>query len=291
MDLRAAADRIDELTALDRVLGPARRAVGQVLPRGPVKDALHGTWLGHPLHPMLTDVTIGAWTSAFVLDLAGGRRARPAADRLVAVGVLSALPTAAAGLADWSELGDREARVGVVHAAANWMAIGCYAMSWAARRRDRRVAGVLWGLVGAGVASVGGYLGGHLSYKRGAGVARTAFEAPPTEWTDAAAAADVVEGRLLRGRAGSVDVALYRDGERVLAVADTCPHLGGPLADGEVVHGEGGPCVVCPWHGSTFVLATGAVAAGPASAPVPSFAARVVDGRVQVRLATAAATG
>src|SRR5687767_7292192 len=135
MDPRNLGERVEAADSLDTVVEPVRNAAVAVLPRGPAKDLLHGVWLGHPLHPSLTDLPIGFWTSAFMLDLVGGRRARAASDTLVGLGVLSALPTAAAGLADWSELNEPEQRTGLVHAVANLVATGLYAWSYISRRR------------------------------------------------------------------------------------------------------------------------------------------------------------
>src|SRR5687767_566274 len=168
MDPRNLGERLDGLTAIDRAARPIHRAVTAAVPAGPTKDVLHGVWLGHPVHPVLTDLPIGFWTSAFVLDLVGGRRAQPAADALVGLGVASALPTAAAGLADWSELNEPERRTGVVHAAGNIAATTLYGLSFLARRRGQRRRGVLLGLAGATAATAGGFLGGHLTFRRGA---------------------------------------------------------------------------------------------------------------------------
>ena len=154
MDPRNVAERIEAIDALDRAAEPVEQLVGRVLPRGGVKDVLHGVWIGHPLHPLLTDLPIGFWTSAFMLDIVGGRRSRPAADLLVGLGVASALPTAAAGVADWSELNKPERRTGLVHAAANLTATALYGLSFLARGRGRRGAGVALAMAGATAATV-----------------------------------------------------------------------------------------------------------------------------------------
>src|SRR5204862_5824540 len=135
-----------------------------------LKDFLSGSWLGHPLHPLLTDLPIGAWTSAMVLDLAGGRRGQPAADLLIAAGIAAAIPTAASGFSDWSDLGPRDQRVGIVHAATNLVGVACYTASLSARRKGRRPAAIALSFAGAATLTAGGYLGGHLAYRRGVGV-------------------------------------------------------------------------------------------------------------------------
>ena len=144
---------------------------------------MSGTALGHPLHPPLTDVVIGAWTSAVALDWLGGKRGGPAADWLVALGVLSALPTAAAGLNDWATLDGPTRRLGLVHATTNVVATGLFAASWLARRAGRRFVGRSLALAGYGTVSVGAFLGGHLSFRRGVGVDHTAFLEAPEDWT------------------------------------------------------------------------------------------------------------
>jgi uncharacterized membrane protein len=121
--------------------------------------------LGHPAHPALTDLPIGFWTSSLVLDLVGGRRGVRASRRLVALGVVTAVPTAIVGLGDAAALSNERRRVAVVHAVCNVAATAVYVMSWSARRDDRRVAGAVLGLVGACVATVGGLLGGHLAFR------------------------------------------------------------------------------------------------------------------------------
>jgi nitrite reductase/ring-hydroxylating ferredoxin subunit/uncharacterized membrane protein len=266
------------MEALDRIATPVASRVSNAL-AGPAKDILSGSWLGHPLHPLLTDLPIGAWTSALILDLVGGRRARGAADTLVAAGIATALPTALSGLSDWSDLGQRERRVGVVHAASIDVALGLWVGSLAARRRGSRPMGVALGLLGATVLSVGGYLGGHLAFGRGAGVDRNAFDELPEEWTPLADLSELPEGEPVLAHAGQTDVVLVRRGEDVQALADRCAHLGGPLHEGAV----DGDTITCPWHASTFCLGDGTVVHGPASAPQPSFEVRTAGGKVEVR--------
>ncbi len=149
-----------------RLDGAARRlgATGRRLDTGRSGALLRGDPLGHPVHPALTDLPIGCWTSAAVLDLAGGRASRPAAQRLVALGVVTVLPTVASGLVDVSRREEPARRIGAVHAAANVLATTFYVWSWRDRRRGRHLRGVVLGGVGAVVATVGGVLGGHLAF-------------------------------------------------------------------------------------------------------------------------------
>ena len=161
--------RLEETNGLDRPVQALEPLVESVFGREPQGSVLRGEWLGHALHPLLTDVTLGTWTSASLLDLVGGAGSRAAAQRLVAAGLLAAGPTAWTGWAEWSTAGPREKRVGLVHAVTNAVAIGTYVASWSARRRGRYAKGVGLALAGAAVAGVGGYLGGHLAAARKVG--------------------------------------------------------------------------------------------------------------------------
>jgi len=154
--------RLEATDALDPLVR-AVRPLAEALVADPARrDLLRGAALGHALHPPLTDLPIGFWTSALTLDLLGGRSARPAARRLVALGVLTAVPTAVTGWAEWSGLPEREQRVGVVHAVSNVVALVGFAASWRARARGHHVRGQVIALAASGAVGVGGYLGGHL---------------------------------------------------------------------------------------------------------------------------------
>ena len=279
MQLRRFPDAVESASFLD---GPADALMGVVsdaIPAGPVKDALSGTWLGHALHPVLTDLPIGFWTSAWMLDLIGGKRSANAARMLVGLGIASAVPTAITGASDWADTAAPEKRVGLVHAAANSIALACYVVSFVHRVRGRRAKGVLWGWFGAGAATVGGALGGHLVQSLGIGVDNTVFEHAPKGWTPAGSAQALVQGEPVVMSADGVDVVIVQEGDRLLALADRCSHRGGPLHEGDVVLG----CLECPWHQSRFRLEDGEVAQGPAVHPQPRYEARVVDGVVEVR--------
>ena len=237
-------------------------------------------WLGHPLHPVLTDVTIGCWTSALVLDLVGGRSGARAAQRLIGLGILSAVPTVASGAADWSRLDRGDQRIGLIHAAANSTAIALYGWSWLARRRGHHLRGIGISVAGVAAVTVGGYLGGHLTYRRSVGTNRTVDIAAPAEWTDTSSGASSQP---------DVDVVTL-DGADILVdtptgdgIAGRCSHAGGPLAEGELERDGAGACVTCPWHGSRFRFADGSVVHGPATSPQPTFATRRVEGGWQVR--------
>ena len=275
--LIAGIERIRSLDAVGKALS---QAVSKVVPPGRAKDLLAGTWLGHPVHPMLTDVPIGAWTSAFVLDLFGGRQARRASDALVGVGVLAALPTAATGLSDLADVEHSEQRIlGTAHALGNVTAVALYGGSFLARRRGRRDLGVRLAMVGAAVVTGSGFLGGHLAYRKGVGVDETVFRPRLDDWTPVLAEGELAEAEPRRASAGGADILLYRRHDRVFALADRCSHRGGPLHEGRVDNGQ----VTCPWHQSTFRLDDGSIVQGPATAPQPCYEVRVRDGAVEVR--------
>jgi uncharacterized membrane protein len=171
--LNALAGRLESVKALD---GPGRRAgrvVRGLVPDGVPKDVLSGAWLGHALHPIMTDIPIGAWTSALLLDWTGGKESRSAADRLILTGLLAAGTTAVTGWSDWADEEQRNPAVrrsGLVHAAANGTAVTLMIGSYLARRRGARGRGRLLSLAGSAALGAGGWLGGHLSYTLGAGV-------------------------------------------------------------------------------------------------------------------------
>ncbi len=257
------AERIEQLDGLDLVSEPLQKAVRTLIPQeSELKDLLSGTWLGHPLHPPLTDVVIGAWTSALLLDLVGGEDAEEAADLLVAAGVLAAIPTAASGLSDWAELHGGSRRVGSIHALGNTTALVLHALSYRARRRGDRGRGIALSAVGYGVVSFSAWLGGHLSFGKGVGVNQTAFD----------------DAKLIGAQVNGVGVLLVRKGDRVYALADRCSHRGCSLHEGEL----NDDTVTCPCHGSTFRL-DGNIVKGPATSPQPAFDVRTSEGKVEIR--------
>jgi nitrite reductase/ring-hydroxylating ferredoxin subunit len=268
------------MESLDQVAEPLAKAVDRAAPAGStVNEALSGTALGHPLHPPLTDIVIGAWTSAVALDWLGGKRGRLAADRLVVLGVLSALPTTAAGLNDWATLDVPTRRLGLVHGTTNVVATGLFGTSWLARKAGRRFFGKLLALAGYGTVSVGAFLGGHLSFRSGVGVDHTAFVETPEDWTAVADEDGIRESEpVLIERAG-VEILLVRQGGSLYALLDRCAHQGGPLHEGRVEDG----CVICPWHSSRYRLSDGVAVSGPTAHPQPALRLRVSDGKVEVR--------
>ena len=124
-----------------------------------------------------------------------------------------------------------------------------------------------------------GFLGGHLSYRKGVGVDQTTFEGRFEDWTDAMADADLPDGTPRRVMVAGTNVMLYRTGGRIHALVNRCSHRGGPLHKGTVEEDR----VTCPWHVSTFRLRDGAVLRGPATAPQPVYDVRVQEGGIQIR--------
>ncbi|TCR15196.1 Rieske 2Fe-2S domain-containing protein [Streptomyces sp. BK205] len=275
--LLARLEREPRLDPVAETLGAGIRS----LPLGRARDVLHGTWLGHPVHPLLVQVPIGSWLSAAVLDL---RKDRPReAGLLVGLGLAAAAPAALTGAVDWAELNPPHKRVGLVHALSNTAAVALYTASLACRATGRTRAGRTLGFLGLTAVGAGGMLGGHLAYRQAAGANHA--EAVPhlvTEgWHRIGALDDLPPGLPVRRSVDDVPVMVLRGTDGAIhALADQCSHLAGPLSEGTVSDG----CVQCPWHGSVFRLSDGLNVRGPAVAPQPAFEARVVDGQVEVRL-------
>jgi nitrite reductase/ring-hydroxylating ferredoxin subunit/uncharacterized membrane protein len=259
-----------------KAAGPAGREV---------KNFLHGTWLGHPLHPVLTDVPIGAWTAALALDAAetisGRKELGAGADVAIAVGLLGAAGSAVTGLTDWSETYGRARKVGLLHGLLNTGATVLYTTSLVMRRRKKRSAGLGLAMLGYAVSSAAAYLGGHLVYGEQVGVDHTAAQEMPKEFVAVLPAGELGEGEMKKVEADGVPVLLVRRGGEVQAIAHTCSHMGGPLSEGKLE----GDVVQCPWHGSRFNVRDGSVVDGPATFPQPCFETRVRDGQIEVRSA------
>jgi nitrite reductase/ring-hydroxylating ferredoxin subunit len=288
MSLTGFLDRWADVPTYDKVIDPARTAVLAVLKPTALKDALHGTWLGHPLHPVLVQVPVGAWVSAGLLDAIPPLR--PAASVLIGTGVAAAVPAAMAGAADWSEQDAGVRRLGALHATMNTVALGLYAGSLVARGKGRGGLGRLLSYAGLGLAGGSAAIGGHMSYALGSGAshAASAAQALGTDWMDLGPLDDFPEGRptLRTGTANKVAVplAVVRRGARVDAFIGACSHLSGPLYEGTVEDVRGDACLVCPWHGSAFALEDGAARRGPAANPQEKLEVRMDAGRVMARL-------
>jgi len=273
--------RLENASALDPVADLFARISRAFIKPGPLRSVLSGTRLGHPAHPAVMLLPSACWLASSTLDLCRRGKYRAASSRLIETGILAAVPTALTGVNDWLDTAGAERRVGVVHASTNYVGLAFQVASWRARRSGRFGLGVALSLAGNTALLTAGWLGGHLVYARGVGVDTTAFQVVPDEWTDAVAEREVREGIASFANVGGVPVLLTRCDGHVIAMADRCSHRGGPLHEGELAHGR----VTCPWHESEFDLHDGTVARGPATRPQHTYAARVCDGRVQVRRA------
>jgi nitrite reductase/ring-hydroxylating ferredoxin subunit/uncharacterized membrane protein len=267
--------------AMDRTVRGAYAAAG---PAGQqVADLLHGTWLGHPLHPALVAVPIGAWTCTAVLDgveaTSGSQAAAAAADASLKIGLAGAAVAALAGLTDWQHTDGKARRVGVMHAVLNTVATGFYVGSWVARRRGSRSAGRGLASIAFAVANASAFFGGHLVYNERVGVNHAIAPLEPREFVPVLAESELPEGTPRRAEWQGQRIVLVREGSAVYALVETCAHLGGPLAEGSLEDG----CIRCPWHGSRFRVADGQVVNGPATMPQPRYETRVREGQIEVR--------
>ena len=283
--LRPLVGALEQAALLDTPAKAVGKAVRSAIAPGTAKEALSGTWLTHAVHPPLTDVVIGSFLAASLVDVTSPGTPE-ASERLLGIGLVAAVPTALSGANDWadSEIADaRVRRVGLVHASVNVSALTLYALSLAARRRGSTGRGRALALAGAAALTAGGFLGGHMSYTRGVGPNQTAFDPGPSDWTVVADAGQLEEGRPMAAVAGDTPVFLLRRGDDVHALHDRCSHRGCSLSDGDI----DGDVITCGCHGSRFDLRDGSVLRGPATAEQPVFDARAADGRIEVRLAAA----
>jgi len=250
--------------------------------RDRVGNALHGTWLGHPLHPALTSVPTGAVATTLVMDAASmlpGSAARLHDGSRFALGValVGSVGAAATGVTDWQHTHERSRRIGLVHGALNAIATGLYASSWWDRRRGRHRRGMASSALGYGLTLASGYLGGALVFGAGTGVDRSGARLLGDRWMPVLPAT-ALDGRPHRVAVNGVGVVLYRTDGQVIAVGERCPHLGAPMSDGWIDRGR----IVCPWHGSRFACGSGDVLRGPATAALPHYPVRIRDGFVEV---------
>ncbi len=292
----ALIGQIEAAGSLDypaQALGRALARSGQLAGRLGKKlgSALHGTWYGHPLHPVLVTIPIGSWTLALGLDglatlgLARDHAANRTASHALKAGSAAAIAAAAAGLADWQHTDGRDRRTGLVHALVNSTALGLNLGSIMLRGRDHRTAGRLASAAGWSCMAIGAYLGGHLVYRRRIGVDHADRSPAPRDFQAVLPLAELPENQPRRVEVQdavtrqAVGIALVRQGDVVHAMGARCSHQGGPLDEGWVLEGT----LVCPWHGSRYDLATGQPVSGPSTCPQPRYAVRVKDGIIEIR--------
>jgi len=287
MDGTTALSRLTDQPALDRIAEPLSRGIraGYEM-AGPAgqqaKNALHGVWLRHPLHPVFTDLPLGAWTTGLVLDAVAARTNDEAmgraADVAIGVGLAGAAGAAVTGLTDWSETSGRSRRTGLVHGLLNIAATTLFATAFVLRKRGARSTGQSCALAGYSIALGAAWLGGDLVYGQRIGVTHATNDEPQS-FAAVASSSEIPDGSMKRVRHGDLDLLLVRQHGRLCALAHSCTHLGGPLSEGTLKEGS----VVCPWHGSEFALADGHVINGPATQPQPCLDVRERDGRIEVK--------
>ena len=283
-DLAAWLERLGWLRTLSDwltgVLGPFRERHQDNL----VVELLHGgRWVGHPLHPALSDLPIGLWAGVMVLDATdrdpASRRGIDAAGVLSAAGILAASATALTGLNDWTVSNDQDRRVGLFHGLLNTVALGLQGASLGTRVAGHRGTARALGGASLAVTAAAGYLGGHLVFTKGVMVSRVAWAIEPRRWTRAMQEADLPDDSPIAVEAEGRHIMLYRHGGSVYAIDNICSHAGGLLSRGTIAD----LTVTCPLHGSRFALADGCVSRGPASQPQPVLRTRIRNGWVEVR--------
>ncbi len=252
-------------------------------PARKLADLLHGTWLGHPLHPVLTDVAIGAWAFAGVFDVIasvkGDRYAERAADFLTTAGTVAAVPTALAGLADYSVIRKPAVTTATLHALLNDVNVVLYLLSIQDRKRGNRERALFFSSVALGLMAASAWLGGHLVYQQRVGVDHSDDFEGPEGWTPVLEDKNLPEAEAKRVDVDGKGILLYRCDGRILAIGSVCSHAGGPLEEGDIQDCR----VTCPWHDSVFDLRDGSIVHGPATRPQARFDTRVRDGRIEIR--------
>lgn len=268
----------------ERLQNKVHQAFAAAGPRGQrAKNFLNGTWLGHPLHAVLTDVPVGAWTAALVCDglamKSGSESLATAASACVATGLVGALGAAVTGITDWQDADAPARRLGLLHGLFNLAGTALFAASLLARWRKAQTAGRLLGVLGFGAVTCGARLGGKMVFEHRVGVDRTAGQDFPADFVPVLADSALTEGQPARVEHAGVPILLVRRNGRIFAMAETCSHFGGPLSEGKLTDES----IECPWHHSRFALEDGRVLDGPAVHPQTCLETRVRNGRIEVR--------
>jgi nitrite reductase/ring-hydroxylating ferredoxin subunit/uncharacterized membrane protein len=250
--------------------------------RQKIKNTLHGTWLGHPLHAALTDIPIGAWTAAVVFDViditTDRRQWGVAADASPNLGIIGALCAALAGLTDWQDTDPPVRRIGLMHGLLNIAGVGLFTGSVIARKRKLRALGRCLSALGYAVASTAARLGGNMVYEHRVGVDRTSGQTFPDHFIPVLAEPELRDGTMRRVEYQGAPILLARRGNRLFALAENCSHWGGPLSERKIIDDS----VKCPWHGSRFALEDGRVLDGPAVHPQLCLRARIRNGQIEI---------
>jgi nitrite reductase/ring-hydroxylating ferredoxin subunit/uncharacterized membrane protein len=281
-------DLIQQQAWLDAAGGPIQEWINGLFSRGgglgkTAKNLLNGTWLGHPLHPVITDVPIGAWICTFVLDTAAGlsdsRDLETAADLTLATGLAASIGAAGTGWTDWSDTYGKDQKVGLLHGLTMVVAVVTYSSALVARLVGARRAGVMLANTGLAVVSAGAYLGGDEVFDLGYGVNRTAYNSGPSDFVPVLSESELEVDTPTKVDAAGRAVLLVKQGGQVFALDDTCVHAGCSLAGGKV----DGRSIICPCHGSQYELDSGTVINGPATRPEPTLAVRLRNGMIEVK--------
>jgi len=248
-----------------------------------IRNFLNGTWLGEPLHVVLKDVPIGAWTVAMFFDvldsIGSSREFALAAEASTAIGILGAAGAAATGLTDWSDVDPPARKMGLLHGVLNVGATALFTTSLFLRRNKTRPGGRIAAALGFALMTYSAHLGGKMVYKHRVGVDRTDGLVFPEDFTPVLSASELADDRPTRAMHDGVPILLVLRGQRVFALAETCSHFSGPLAEGKLVDGN----IECPYHASRFSLEDGRVINGPAVHPQPCLEVRVREGQIEVR--------
>jgi nitrite reductase/ring-hydroxylating ferredoxin subunit/uncharacterized membrane protein len=283
---------IDRIPRLDQFGNTLSSALHNFVKSSPITqsaaDVLHGKQAGHPIHPIITDITVGAWLLGSAFDIVSlikpNRSNRRIADTLIGIGTASAIPTALTGTADYSGLPKEALRVGTLHGLLNVAGFALYGAALASRKYGARNAGVTLSLLGLGAITLSGYLGGDLVYRYQVGVNRNPIDPDEAHqgnasWTRVMSDVALGEDQPQRFDVAGRPVLLYRHQGQLLAISAMCSHAGGPLDEGKF----DGACVECPWHHSVFDLRDGSVVHGPAVFSQPVYEVRVREGQIELR--------
>lgn len=260
---------------------------------GGIKTLLHGTWpLHHPLHPAVTDITIGAYTAAVAIDVYDAvtryTALARAADFVLILAFVSSLIAILSGLTDWKDTFGEERRTGMLHGLIMVVATVAFAASIVIRVNgdlDGRTLAIGLSAFGWIVMLVGAYFGGEMPYGYGTQVNRQAWTEAPAKWERLEVAASGLDDRkpaVAKTKKG-FDVFVVKLDGKIYAMGNTCTHAGGPLNEGKWVGAE--RCEIeCPWHASRFCVKDGDAKGGPATFGEPRFETRVNDsGFVEVK--------
>ncbi len=281
-------DVVENQTWLDKLADPIQNWLLKIFgqpgqPQRKLKNLLNGTWFGHPVHPALTDVPVGAWSATLLLNLAWlGKESdgmANGADLTLLLGLIGAAGAAVTGVADWSDQVDVDRRVGLLHGLLNTGITVTNLASLIMRRTGRRRAGIALTTLGYAATIFSAYLGGEMTLGKGVGVNHGAFEGGSDDYVAVMDEKDLPADKLVRVDAAGIPAVLVKQGNMLYAIAATCSHAGGPLDEGTLEDGV----VQCPWHGSCFRISDGSIVNGPTAYAQPTFSVRVRAGKIELR--------